>query len=750
MYLLILFLPLLGSITAGFFGRKLGSSGAQLTSIVCLGSAAVLALISFYEIAICNSPVSISLGSWINSDILTINWLFYFDQLTVTMLVIVSVVSLAVHIYSIYYMTGEPHQQRFFSYLSLFTFFMLVLVSGGNYLVLFLGWEGIGVSSYLLINYYFTRLASNKAAILAFNQNRVGDWILSVGFFAIIAIFGSLDFDVVFSLAPSINPNLITLICVLLFIGAGAKSSVLGLHSWLPGSMEAPTPVSSLLHAATLVTAGLYLLIRSSPLLEYSPTVLTIITIMGALTAIFAATSGLLQNDIKRIIAFSTISQLGYCFIAIGLSQYNVALFHTLTHSCFKALLFLGAGCVIHSMNNQQDVRKLGGLIGFLPFVYTVMLIGSLSLMALPWLSGFFSKDLILELAFGTYTIKGYIAWTFGTITAGITAFYSFRLITLTFLGIPTAPLKSYNNVHEPSISAIISLVFLALCSIFLGYFTSDAFVGVGSDFLGNSVFLHPNNIAIVEAEFALPLLIKLAPAILTILGAFSAVILYLKFPNFLFNLTNNKLGRSLYTFLNGKYLLDILLNAFIIRGGLNLGYTLSKYLDRGALEYIGPNGLSLLNYNLSSKLNKLDDGVITNYVSYMLISILFINILLFTYFITNFENIFNFNNNLYFDNYNFNSSVFNNLGSFPIFSTNITQNFTLEDLIANDFYFNTNEILWTYNNNSNNFFISLLNGQNLYLSNFISSKYSTHFLVFFVSLIFLFLSKGSHKSINK
>jgi hypothetical protein len=239
MYLLILFLPLLGSATAGLLGRKLGSSGAQFTSIACLGSAAILALISFYEIAICDSPVSINLGSWINSDILTINWLFYFDQLTATMLVIVSVVSLAVHIYSIYYMTGEPHQQRFFSYLSLFTFFMLVLVSGGNYLVLFLGWEGIGVSSYLLINYYYTRLASNKAAILAFNQNRVGDWILSVGFFAIIAVFGSLDFDIVFNLAPSINPSLITLICVLLFIGAGAKSSVLGLHSWLPGSMEA-------------------------------------------------------------------------------------------------------------------------------------------------------------------------------------------------------------------------------------------------------------------------------------------------------------------------------------------------------------------------------------------------------------------------------------------------------------------------------------------------------------------------------
>jgi len=748
MYLLILFLPLLGSITAGLFGRKLGSSGAQFTSIACLGFAAVLALISFYEIAICDSPVSINLGSWINSDILTINWLFYFDQLTATMLVIVSVVSLAVHIYSIYYMTGEPHQQRFFSYLSLFTFFMLVLVSGGNYLVLFLGWEGIGVSSYLLINYYYTRLASNKAAILAFNQNRVGDWILSVGFFAIIAIFGSLDFDVVFSLAPSINPNLITFICVLLFIGAGAKSSVIGLHSWLPGSMEAPTPVSSLLHAATLVTAGLYLLIRSSPLLEYSPTVLAIITIMGALTAIFAATSGLLQNDIKRIIAFSTISQLGYCFIAIGLSQYNVALFHTLTHSCFKALLFLGAGCVIHAMNNQQDVRKLGGLIAFLPFVYTVMLIGSLSLMALPWLSGFFSKDLILEMAYGTYTIKGYIAWTFGTLTAGITAFYSFRLITLTFLGVPAAPVKSYNNVHEPSISAIISLVFLAVCSIFLGYFTSDAFVGIGSDFLGNSIFLHPNNIAVVEAEFALPVTIKLLPAILTLLGAFSAFILYLKFPNFLFKLTNNNLGRNLYTFFNGKYLLDIILNAYVIRGGLSLGYTISKYLDRGALEYLGPNGLSLLNYNLSAKLNKMDDGVITNYISYMIISFLFINLLLFTFLITNFESVFNLNNNIDFGGYTYSQSVINNLGSLPVFNTHFTQNITLEELIANDFYFNANEILWA-NNNTNNFFISLLNDKSNYLSNFITSPYSTHWLVFFTSLIFLVLAKSNTKKVN-
>jgi NADH-ubiquinone oxidoreductase chain 5 len=746
----------MGSITAGLLGRKLGSSGSQVVTIGCLAFASLFALLAFYEVAVCASPVLINLGSWINSDLLTINWLFYFDQLTVTMLVIVSVVSLAVHIYSVYYMTGEPHQQRFFSYLSLFTFFMLVLVSGGNYLVLFLGWEGIGVSSYLLINYYYTRLASNKAAILAFNQNRVGDWILSVGFFALIATFGSLDFDVVFSLAPSINPSLITLICVLIFIGAGAKSSVLGLHSWLPGSMEAPTPVSSLLHAATLVTAGLYLLIRSSPLLEYSPTTLFIITIMGALTAIFAATSGLLQNDIKRIIAFSTISQLGYMFIAIGLSQYNVALFHLMTHSTFKALLFLGAGCVIHAMNNQQDVRKLGGLIGFLPFVYTAMLIGSLSLMALPWLSGFYSKDLILEMAFGTYTVKGYIAWVFGTFTAGLTAFYSFRLIVLTFLGVPAAPVKSYNNVHEPSTSAIVSLVFLALCSIFLGYFTSDAFVGIGSNFLDNSIFIHPNNIAIVEAEFALPLIIKLAPAILTVLGAVSAVILYLWFPNLLFKLTDNNLGKSLYTFFNGKYLLDILLNAYIIRGGMSLGYTISKFLDRGAFEYLGPNGLSILNSNLSAKLNKLDDGTVTNYASYMIISILFINLLLFTYLIVNSSELFNVNYPAYFAggeewilarySKTIDNSTFGYLGPFELFNPAYSVLYPTEIPLNNiDVPYLFNNELGYYDELLDGFVIQMKNNKLDFLFNAFNAISSTHWLIFYLSLFFVILIKPNN-----
>jgi NADH-ubiquinone oxidoreductase chain 5 len=375
------------------------------------------------------------------------------------------------------------HIQRFFSYLSAFTAGMLVLICGGNYFVMFIGWEAIGVVSYLLINYYFTRIQSNKAAMLAFTMNRGGDMFLSIGFFSIFQIFGSLNYSHVFTLTPYMNETAITIISLLLLGGALAKSANIPLHSWLPGSMEAPTPVSALLHAATLVTAGIYLLLRSSPILEYSESALLLITLIGSTTAFFAATCGLLQNDLKRIIAFSTISQLGYMMMAIGLSQYNVALMHTVNHAFFKALLFLGAGAVIHSFADQQDVRKMGGLIKFLPFTSSVMLVGSLSLLATPFLTGFYSKDLILELAFGQYSFSGMYAYILGSITAGITAFYSFRLISLVFLTYPNGPKESYLNSHESNIFVIIPLLILALFSIFFGYIFSDLFVGLGSDF---------------------------------------------------------------------------------------------------------------------------------------------------------------------------------------------------------------------------------------------------------------------------
>src|ERR1700727_2227131 len=370
--------------------------------------------------------------------------------------------------------------------------------------------------------------------------------------------------------------------------------------------MEGPTPVSALIHAATLVTAGLYLLVRSSPLLEYSSTALLIITLVGASTAFFAATCGLVQNDLKRIIAFSTISQLGYMVMAVGLSQYNVALMHVVNHAFFKALLFLGAGAVIHSFADQQDVRRMGGLLKFLPFTYSIMLVGSLSLLATPFLTGFYSKDLIIELAYGTYSFSGIYAYILGSITAGITAFYSFRLISLVFLTVPNGSYTVY-------------LVFF--------YF----FVGGGNDFFGNSLFIHPKNISLIEAEFSLPLIIKLLPAILSLFGAIVAILLYNFNFNFIINLTETSLGKKIYTFLNGKYLFDVIYNKYFVSNGLILGYTISKVLDKGVIELIGPYGLSNTLTNTGINIHKLDTGIITTYSLYITLGLLSLIFLIFT-----------------------------------------------------------------------------------------------------------------------
>nr|YP_009522501.1 NADH dehydrogenase subunit 5 [Hygrophorus russula]AXQ02224.1 NADH dehydrogenase subunit 5 [Hygrophorus russula] len=628
MYLSILILPLLGSIVSGFMGRKIGVTGAHLITCTCLILSSLLASIAFYEVGICGSPVSINLVSWVDSEFMSISWEFLFDQLTVSMFIPVLYISSLIHIFSTDYMSGDPHNQRFFSYLSLFTFFMLLLVSGANYFVMFVGWEGIGIVSYLLINFWFTRLQANKAAILALTMNRVGDMGLSIGFFAIFALFGSLDYATVFSIAPIVNETAITIIALLLLSGAMAKSSQIPLHSWLPGSMEGPTPVSALIHAATLVTAGLYLLLRSSPLLEFSSTALLVITLVGASTAFFAATCGLVQNDLKRIIAMSTISQLGYMVMAVGLSQYNVALMHVVNHAFFKALLFLGAGAVIHSFADQQDVRRMGGLINFLPFTYSIMLVGTLSLLATPWLTGFYSKDLIIELAYGQYSFSGTYAYILGTITAGLTAFYSFRLISLVFLTVPNGSKIVYLNSHEANLSVIIPLFILALFSIFFGYVFSDLFVGVGSDFFGNSLFIHPNNIAMIEAEFSLPLIIKLLPSIFTLFGATLAIYLYNKNPYFIINLTETSLGRKAYTFLNNKYLFDVIYNYYIISNGLKLGNIISKIFDRGVIELVGPYGLSSTLTDTGFNISKLDTGIVTTYSLYItlgLLSLLFL-----------------------------------------------------------------------------------------------------------------------------
>ena len=391
-----------------------------------------------------------------------------------------------------------------------------------------------------------------------------------------------------------------------------------------------PTPVSALIHAATLVTAGLYLLLRSSPLLEYSSTALLIITLTGATTAFFAATCGLVQNDLKRIIAFSTISQLGYMVMAVGLSQYNVALMHVVNHAFFKALLFLGAGAVIHSFSDQQDIRRLGGLIRFLPFTYTTILVGSLSLLATPWLTGFYSKDLIIELAYGQYSFSGTYAFILGSITAGLTAFYSFRLICLVFLTVPNGPKQSYLNNHEANNKVIIPLFLLALFSIFFGFIFSDLFVGMASDFFSNAIFIKPNNISLIEAEFSLPLLIKLLPALLSLFGASLAIFLYSISPTFIIDLTDNLMGQKFYTFFNGKYFFDIIYNNYVINKGLELGYSISKVLDRGIIEMVGPYGLSQTLTKTGKNISKLDSGVITTYSIYITLSLLSLIFLIF------------------------------------------------------------------------------------------------------------------------
>jgi NADH-ubiquinone oxidoreductase chain 5 len=628
MYLTILILPLIGSIISGLFGKKIGVTGSHIITITCLLISSILSSIAFFEVILSESPVYIFITSWVDSEVLNISWEFLFDSLSVAMLIPVLFISTLVHLFSVDYMAGDPHNQRFFSYLSLFTFFMLILVTGANYLVMFVGWEGIGVVSFLLISFWYTRIQAVKSAIQALTMNRVGDMMLSVGLFAMFAIFGNLDYSTVFSSSPYVNEIAITIVGLLLFIGATAKSAQVPLHVWLPGSMEGPTPVSALIHAATLVTAGIYLLLRSSWLLEYSPLSLIVIVLVGSITAFFAATSGLVQNDVKRIVAFSTISQLGYMVAAIGLSQYNVALFHLVNHAFFKALLFLAAGQIIHSMMDEQDVRKLGGLINFLPLTYSIMVIGSLSLLATPFLTGFYSKDLIIELAYSKYSFTGTFSYYLLAVTAGLTAFYSFRLIMLTFLTIPNGSKIKYLNIHESNLVVIISLLTLSIFSIFFGYLFSDLFVGMGNNAFSSALFIHPDNINLVEAEFSIPLLFKLLPAILSALGAVIALINYQIKPELFIFITDNNLGKKVYTFLNGKYFFDIIYNYYIIRKSLNYGYYITNVLEKGLFEIMGPYGLSNVLFKTGNNISKLDTGIITSYALYIvlgLISLIFL-----------------------------------------------------------------------------------------------------------------------------
>jgi NADH-ubiquinone oxidoreductase chain 5 len=628
MYLAIIFLPLLGSIVSGFFGRKVGVSGAQLISCLCVTITTLLAIIAFFEVGLNNIPVSISLFRWIDSESLNILWSFHFDSLTVSMLIPVLIVSSLVHIYSIGYMSHDPHNQRFFSYLSLFTFMMIILVTSNNFLLMFVGWEGVGICSYLLVSFWFTRIAANQSSMSAFLTNRVGDCFLTIGMFVILWSFGNIDYSTVFSLAPFINENIITIIGICLLIGAMAKSSQVGLHVWLPMAMEGPTPVSALIHAATMVTAGVYLLMRASPIIEYSSTVLILCLWLGAITTIFSSLIGLFQQDIKKVIAYSTMSQLGMMIIAIGLSSYNIALFHLVNHAFYKGLLFLGAGAVIHAVADNQDFRKYGGLKLFLPLTYSVMLIASLSLVAFPFMTGFYSKDFILESAYGQFYFNSIVVYFIAIIGAMFTTLYSVKVLYLTFLTNPNGPVTNYKGhsvAHEGNIFMSLPLIILAIFSIFFGYISKDIFIGLGSDFFSdNSIFIHPIRDIMLNTEFAVPTFFKLLPLFFTIILSVLAIILSEFIPKFLINFKLSRLGYNIFSFFNQRFYVEFLYNKYITNFILQLGGQTTKVLDKGSVELLGPFGLEKGLTTLSKSISTLDTGVITSYALYILIGLIF------------------------------------------------------------------------------------------------------------------------------
>ena len=625
MYLAIIVLPLLGSIVSGFFGRKVGVTGAQIITCLCVVITTFLATVAFLEVGLNNIPVSLELFRWIDSESLNVLWGFHFDSLTVSMLIPVLIVSSLVHIYSIGYMSHDPHNQRFFSYLSLFTFMMIILVTANNFLLMFVGWEGVGICSYLLVSFWFTRIAANQSSMSAFLTNRVGDCFLTIGMFALLWSFGNIDYYTVFSLAPYISENIVTIIGICLLIGAMAKSSQVGLHVWLPMAMEGPTPVSALIHAATMVTAGVYLLMRTSPLIEYSSTVLILCLWIGAITTVFSSLIGLFQQDIKKVIAYSTMSQLGMMVIAVGLSSYNVALFHLVNHAFYKGLLFLGAGAVIHAWSDNQDFRKYGGLRPFLPLTYSVMLIASLSLVAFPFMTGFYSKDFILESSYGQFYFSSTVVYFIATIGAMFTTLYSVKVLYLTFLTNPNGPLINYKQAHEGDIFMSLPLIILAIFSIFFGYITKDIFIGLASGFfVDNSLFIHPLHEIMLDTEFAVQTFFKLLPLVLTISLSAISIVLSEFLPKILISFKFSRLGYNIFSFFNQRFLIELFYNKYITGLIFKLGGQTTKILDKGSVELLGPFGLELGLVSLSRNLSTLDTGVITSYALYILIGLIF------------------------------------------------------------------------------------------------------------------------------
>ena len=623
---LLVFLPLVASFIVGIFGRILGDKISQFITCSFVLISSALSIYIFSDVAINSNIYNLKIFNWITSGGLVLNWSINIDTLTSVMLVVVTSVSALVHVYSVGYMSHDPDKPRFMSYLSLFTFMMLMLVTSDNFLQLFFGWEGVGLASYLLIGFWYKKPSANSAAIKAFVVNRVGDFGLAIGIFLIFKYTGSVNFVDVFKAIPTlldknismlgIEASLINFICIFLFIGAMGKSAQIFLHTWLPDAMEGPTPVSALIHAATMVTAGVFLVVRCSPIFEYSPFVLNIIVLVGATTAFFAGTIGLVQNDIKRVIAYSTCSQLGYMFFAAGLGAYHIAIFHLFTHAFFKALLFLGAGSVIHAFNDEQDMRNMGGVWKKIPYTYSLMIIGTLALTGFPFLSGFFSKDAIIETAYSSTSFFAGYAVTIGVLTAFMTSLYSWRLIFMTFHGTFNNKNISLSKVHESPAVMLVPLLFLALGAIFAGYAFKDYFIGSQFiQFWNNSIFF--------LKEFVLhhpPLWFLLLTPILVLLAIPLSYYFFVKDKKSLDGFI--EINKPLYNFLVNKWYFDELYDFLFVKPAKKIGTFFWKIGDGTIIDGLGPDGLAKLVKLVSDKAVQFQSGFLYHYAFVILIGL--------------------------------------------------------------------------------------------------------------------------------
>ena len=620
----VIFLPLIGSIVT-YFSKRFGSLFSQIFSSLMVSCSAIISFVIFYDGVLNNNYGNYIVFEWINSGDFKVNWSINIDPLSSIMIMVVTTVSAIVHVYSIGYMSNDPHKPRFMSYLSLFTFSMLCLVVSDNFLQLFFGWEGVGLCSYLLIGFWYKKETANNAAIKAFIVNRVGDFGLAIGIFLIFLNFNSINFQDVFENVPNFSDkklnifggefNLITSICVFLFIGAMGKSAQFFLHTWLPDAMEGPTPVSALIHAATMVTAGVFLVVKCSPIFEYSPFALNLVATVGIITALFAASVALVQNDIKKIIAYSTCSQLGYMFFAAGVGAYHIAMFHLFTHAFFKALLFLGAGSVIHAFHDEQDISKMGGVWKKIPFTMTLMLIGTLALTGFPFLSGFYSKDAIIEYAFLKNTTMGNYVSSVGIFVAFLTSIYSWRLFFKTFFGKYANKSIPIEKTHESPMIMIIPLIILAVGSIFAGYFFKDLFIGDNFNYWGDTIFF----LNYIKLE-NIPIWVIVITPVLVIISIPISYILFIKDKTILDGI--KKSNEPLYNFLLNKWYVDEIYDFIFIKPLKKLGLFFWKRGDQNTIDRFGPDGISKVIKYISNKAVQFQSGYIYDYAFVMLIGL--------------------------------------------------------------------------------------------------------------------------------